>query len=351
MRNSSAIFLPTAVFFVIAAVWSAGWFYVSQQAGQRLDQLIDEQASAGRTLTCQERRQGGYPFRIEVTCTAPRLTLDRAGERLTVEAGELVAIAQIYDPNKIIVELAGPITSTRTVQGLATHKVSLDSATARASVSLNDGRAARISAVLTNIAATVVEVPEAKTSKFTATRLAAHARRGEDDALDVAVQLAGFTASGAIPQALELGPNWTASAADVIARLTKAGDVRPGVFGELRFKPWLAAWRDRGGKLLLQRAAITAPGVEGALRGTATLTPNGRLAGDLEVTLADPNALFDLLIKKQTLSKDQSRLAVVALGLLGKPAPGGKGVALPVRIVDGAVYLGPVKVAQIPAVD
>ena len=66
------------------------------------------EARAGRQWTCQDRRIGGYPFRIEVTCAA--LTVRRGG--VTASLGATRSVAQVYQPRHVITEIDGPLNLT-----------------------------------------------------------------------------------------------------------------------------------------------------------------------------------------------------------------------------------------------
>ncbi|MFV2092127.1 MAG: DUF2125 domain-containing protein [Hyphomicrobiales bacterium] len=357
MRHSSYIVLPTVLFFLFAAAWSVGWLYIASNAEQALDRILAQQAAAGRTLVCQNRSRSGFPFRLQFTCTAPRLTIAQGQARLAMTARQLLGMSAAFNSDQFIFELEGPIEVERTEQGRVTEQISITTKTARASLSLQnrrgarDRRVARTSLVATDISASIIQTREMQQTQASASRFAAHYRSGEDGAADIAVQLADFAAAGAMLLSLGLGEPLAPSQAELLARFTKAGDLAGALMQEAPLLPQVKAWRDRGGQVALQRLSVNAPGLQAALRGNAGLTSTGLLTGAFDATFTDPNAVFDLLVARGVLTRNQLQLAAAAVGLLAKPGPNGQGVVLPVRIVDGAVYLGPVKVARIPAVE
>lgn len=357
MRHSSFIVLPTVLFFLFAAAWSVGWLYIAGNAEQALDRILAQQAIAGRTLVCQNRSRSGFPFRLQFTCTAPRLTIVQGPAGLTLTARQLLGMSAAFNSDQFIFELEGPIEVERTELGLVAEQISITTKTARASLSLEnrrgarDRRVARVSLVATDISATIVQARKSQQTQASASRFAAHYRFGEDDTADIAVQLADFAATGAMPLSLGLGEQVAPSQAELLARFTKAGDFAGALLNDTPLMAQVKAWRDRGGQLALQRLSVNTPGLRAALRGNASLMPTGLLTGAFDATFADPNAVFDLLVARGVLSRSQLQLAAAAVGLLAKPAPNGQGVVVPVRIVDGAVYLGPLKVARIPAVE
>jgi hypothetical protein len=55
----------------------------------------------------------GYPFRLEVFCTA--LDVARPAEGLTVKAGAFRSAAQVYEPRRVYAELDSPVAVTSAI--------------------------------------------------------------------------------------------------------------------------------------------------------------------------------------------------------------------------------------------
>ena len=98
------LFLPYILLALVAIGWSAGWFWIRARAASEIDGWIAREAAAGRTWTCADRSLGGYPFRIELRCSA--VTLERADGRFRL--GPSTAVAQVYQPRLVVFESAGP---------------------------------------------------------------------------------------------------------------------------------------------------------------------------------------------------------------------------------------------------
>jgi hypothetical protein len=98
------LFAPFAALALAALAWSAAWFMIRERAEAEIDGWMAAEAVAGRQWSCPERSVGGFPFRVEVTC--PQLDLKRGD--WSASAGRLRTVAQIYQPNHVIAELAGP---------------------------------------------------------------------------------------------------------------------------------------------------------------------------------------------------------------------------------------------------
>ena len=64
---------------------------------------------AGDEACRLERTLGGFPFRLELRCSDPRMDVSRDDGSFTASAKSIVAVAQVYDPMHVIVEATGPL--------------------------------------------------------------------------------------------------------------------------------------------------------------------------------------------------------------------------------------------------
>jgi hypothetical protein len=62
------LILPTLV-VVLAAAWSAFWFYAASKVDENVDVWRAREAAAGRNYDCANRSVSGFPFRLEVRCS------------------------------------------------------------------------------------------------------------------------------------------------------------------------------------------------------------------------------------------------------------------------------------------
>src|SRR6202045_2898513 len=94
-------FMP--VLLVIAAVaWSVFWFYAASEVDAKADAWRAQEAKSGRVYDCARRTVAGFPFRLEVRCDGASVSLvsQTAGAQppLTAKLGEILVVAQVYDP-------------------------------------------------------------------------------------------------------------------------------------------------------------------------------------------------------------------------------------------------------------
>ena len=74
-----------------------------------------QEAKAGRVYDCANRSVAGFPFRFEVRCEGASVSLvsqtaGGAGKPFTARLGEILVVAQVYDPKLLIAEFKAPAT-------------------------------------------------------------------------------------------------------------------------------------------------------------------------------------------------------------------------------------------------
>jgi hypothetical protein len=164
---------------------------------------------------------------------------------------------------------------------------------------------------------------------------------------------------------------------EISATLTGLKDFSP--------KPWNDRFREiaaAGGGIEITQARIAQGDILAVGAGKLTVNANGRLDGQLTLTVAGLDKLINLLGADQQLSQLMSQksggmnmdkiaggldrlvpglggvvrnnsgsIAAAGLSVLGEPLDieGRKGISLPLKFADGAVSLGPIPVGNIPA--
>ncbi len=80
-RSRFWLYGPFMLLVVLAAGWSAFWFYARGRIATEIDTALAREVERGRTWTCTDRSIGGFPFRIELRCNALSLTSTRWGDQ------------------------------------------------------------------------------------------------------------------------------------------------------------------------------------------------------------------------------------------------------------------------------
>ena len=380
------LFIMPILLLIAAAAWSVFWFFAASQVDVRADAWRAQEAKSGRVYDCAKRSVAGFPFRLEVRCDGASVTLlsQTAAQAatqspITAQLGEILVVAQVYDPKLLIAEFTAPATisdrgrqTSMIVNWSKAHSsvVGLPAVPQRASITFDDASVNRVDGS--------VQAPLAG-----AKHVELHGRLAEGSALDrpvieTVLQIAGGSVQGLHPLLVQPFD------ADVRTMLSGLKDFSP--------KPWPERFREiqaAGGHVEIVQSRIAQGDLIAVAAGTLGLTADGRLDGELQMTVAGiekvipalgiekmleegvPQATLDRVapgVKTSDVNnllgaldraipglgkvvKQNANVGVAAgINALGKEAvlEGKKARAFPLRFADGAVFLGPLKVAQIP---
>jgi hypothetical protein len=377
------LFILPALIVIAAIAWSAFWFYAASEVGVRADAWAAQEAKAGRVYACGKREVAGFPFRFEVTCGDASVSLFAqtadAAALFTAKLGEILVIAQIYQPKLLIAEFKAPATIADRGQP---PSLKVNWSLGQSSVNGLPDIPQRVSTVFDNPSIERINGPVA-TPLAKASHVELHARIADGSARDnPVIETVLQIAAGSVQ---ELHPLLASPFdVDVQTKLTGLKDFAP--------KPWPERFREiqaAGGHVEIVRSRVQQGEVISVAAGTLGLNAQGRIDGELQMTVAGiekviaalgiekmleegvPQAALDRVapgVKTQDLNNlfgaldraipglgkvvKQNAGAGVAAGLnaLGKEAEleGKKARAFPLRFADGAVFLGPIKVGQVP---
>lgn len=91
---------------VLAAAYSAAWFYGAQLARSTVEDGLAAYASPVNSAACADLAVGGFPFRYDITCSG--LTIKEAD--LTIAIPEIKATVLVYRPTHVLWFAEGPAT-------------------------------------------------------------------------------------------------------------------------------------------------------------------------------------------------------------------------------------------------
>jgi hypothetical protein len=380
------LFIMPVLLLIAAAAWSAFWFFAASEVEVRADAWRAQEAKSGRVYDCARRSVAGFPFRLEVRCDGASVSLvsqtavqAATQTPITAKLGEILVVAQIYDPKLLIAEFTAPATISGSGQQASmlvnwskarSSVVGLPAIPQRASIVFDDPAIDRVNG-------------SAQTPLARAKHVELHGRLAEGSPSDrPAIETVLQIAQGSVQ---ELHPLLAAPFdADVRTTLSGLKDFSP--------KPWPERFREiqaAGGHVEIVQSRIQQGDLIAVAAGTLGLSASGRLDGELQMTVAGiekvipalgiekmleegvPQATLDRVapgVKTQDVNnlfgaldraipglgrvvKQNANVGVTAgINALGKEAvlEGKKARAFPLRFVDGAVYLGPIKVGQTP---
>ncbi|MFP6746225.1 MAG: DUF2125 domain-containing protein [Alphaproteobacteria bacterium] len=343
-------YILIGVVAAVAAAWTGAWFFIAGQVRGEI-QAGANQGTAARELTYRALRIGGFPFRIKVEVSRPRLALRGGRMDFRWEADKISAVRHLWQPRHVVLDLTTQH-RFKAAQDGSWRELTLDSRQAMASVETGaDGRLQRLSLDIKEVrfglgAATAGQrvLPEAARGR----RLQFHARMSPDEAesIDLALRGDGFEiANGVLPAHM-------ATMAPMIGlfdlQTTVTGWPRnwsASPPGEGASPSPLARWRDGGGTLEIRTFHLLWGKVEITATGSLALDHRMRPIGALTARIKGHNALLDIAVASKTMSKNSAFAARAVLGLLA--AAGGGILSVPVRLQDGQLYLGPIAVAKL----
>jgi hypothetical protein len=383
-RSLWRLFIMPVLLLVAAIAWSAFWFYAASKVDETADAWRAREAKSGRVYECAKRSLAGFPFRFEASCSGASVALvsQIAGASrtpVTARLSDILVVAQVYDPKLLIAEFTAPATIAGPDQlslmvnwsKARSSIVGLPAVPQRAAIVFDDPAIYRINA-------------SAPTPLARAKHVELHARLADGSAqghpvIETVLQIAGGSLQELHPLLAEPFD------ADVRTLLSGLKDFSP--------KPWPERFREiqaAGGHVEIVQSRIAQGDLIAVAAGTLGLNAGGRLDGELQMTVAGiekvipafgidkmlqdgvPQATLDHLapgVKTQDINnlfgaldraipgfgkvvKQNANVGVAAgINALGKEATleGKKARAFPLRFVDGAVFLGPLKVGQVPA--
>jgi hypothetical protein len=378
------LILPVLI-VALAAGWSAFWFYAASKVDENVDLWRAREAAAGRVYDCANRSVSGFPFRLEVRCsgvsvslTSQTATQNVTQTPITAKLGEILVVAQIYTPRLLIAEFTAPAVLSDRGQPAMVMNWNM----ARSSITGLPGTPDSADIVFDDVSldrfAGSVQAPTARAKHVELHGRTAASSTPDKPVIETALQIR----SGSIA---DVHPILTAPFdADIRALLSGLKDVSP--------KPWPERFRElqaAGGRVEIVQSRVQQGEIISLATGSLGLTAAGNLDGELQMTVAGLDKavaalgidkLLEVGVPQETLDRlapgVKSQDVNNILGALDRAIPGlgnfarknvGAGLAagvnsigtpatlegkparsFPLKFVDGAVFFGPLRVAQIP---
>jgi hypothetical protein len=380
------VFIAPGLVLILAIAWSGFWFYSASQVDVMADAWRAREAKSGRVYDCARRSVAGFPFRLEIRCdgASVKLVAQTAGQPplppITAKLDEILAVAQVYDPKLVIAEFTAPaqIFEQGTQQPSfvvnwskgRSSIVGLPAIPQRADIEFDDPTIHRLDGTM--------QVPLANAKHVELHGRIAQGSPGDHPDIESVLQINQGSIQGLHPLMAQPFD------ADIRAMVTGLKDFAP--------KPWPQRFRElqaAGGHIQILQSRIQQGDLIAVAAGTLSLTANGRLDGEFQMTVAGiekaipalgidkmleqgvPQATLDRVapgVKTQDINnlfnaldraipglgkvvKQNANVGVAAgINALGKEAEleGKKARAFPLRFVDGAVFFGPLKVGDVP---
>ena len=287
--------MPLGAVLLLALLWTLYWFFAQGMVKARFAEERAQFAARGLTLSCAEEGWGGFPFHFEFTCNSPAVSLKDQGE---VRSSKLLLAALAYAPWQVVALLDGPSTVSRVGEA----PVEITHQRAVAAVTLDRDSKPRMSAEIP-----AVSIP----GVGTAAKLMLHSRPAATGGTDVAASVTdgNYQPEGRPPLLISQG--------DLLGSLQS------------------------GSALKVENVTLQDGKVRYWGSGTVGLDAAHRISGRLETETNDLDGMLKLLRPHLQISDEQATALRSVLGLLGNEAKA------PLIAQDGALYLGPFKIADL----
>jgi hypothetical protein len=377
-RRLWPIFIVPVLVVLAAAAWSGFWFYAAGQAEGLVDGWRAREAKAGRQYDCANRTIGGYPFRIEVRCAGVTAAFSRIDPPLNLQLGEALVVGQIYDPKLLIAEFTSPMSIAERGGDQLVARWQLGRASLRglpefpqrADFSFDSPAVDRITGA-------------GQSQVFRAQHAEIHGRLAggsvdNNPVIEIVTQLVSASMPAIHPLAAQ------PFNADISATLRGLKNFAP--------KPWAERFREiqaNNGRIEIAQSRIQQGDLIAVTSGQLGLTPRGRLNGELQMVVTGIERVIPALgldklvaqgVPQSTVDRfapgvnardlnnvigsldriipglgnvarnNAGSIAAAGINALGQPTTleGKKALALPLRFVDGSVFIGPLQVTQTP---
>jgi hypothetical protein len=362
-RRGWPIIAPLAAVIVLAALWCGLWYVSASVADRALAGWVEREAAAGRAYACGTQTIGGFPLNIAAHCGDVSAEIKNSQPPYSITAKAVDFVAEVYRPTRLVGEISGPLTVAASGQ-----PPSLNANWTRARLVVN-GVPPYPDTLSFDFDAPHLDRAGSSETLFNAQRLNFRALTTEGSprdhpVLDLTMHLAGASAAfhPLIAQPLD---------GDIEAVVRGLADLSP--------KPWADRMHEMqaaGGGIEIKsfRLAQTDALVVGA--GMLSLNGEGKLDGVVRVAVVGIERIVPLLgIDRmigqgidqwsggsntldrlvpglsKTIAQTANATVIENLKKMGEQTSidNRPAILLPLRFVNGTVYLGMLRIGDMPA--
>jgi hypothetical protein len=341
-------FAAAALLLVAGAAWTGAWFYAARTAEQAFANWTGRDAHRSGSLDCASRTTGGFPLRLEINCTDPKIIVVAGDSTYAIDAKGLHLSGSVLHPSNSVAEVTGPVSisepgSPAALVGDWTKALG----TLRTDAEGGDQVAFMIDAFQFSRT-----TPAGMEPLLSGDQLSLGVKRDTAQAAGTHdVEITAHLEGGSLPVIREIPSD--PFVADVTALLH---DVAPAPAAP--FVARLREWQAGGGKLEIASAQIQQSGASATGRGVIELTPTGHVEGNLLVAatgfyVQTAQTLMGSAVSNrvaQSPSPDERTRAVRPAEPQQEPprTQPTSPLDIPIRFDDGAIYAGPILLGRIP---
>ncbi|MEX2454658.1 MAG: DUF2125 domain-containing protein [Rhodospirillaceae bacterium] len=335
-RKIAALVLPAVL--AVGGAYTVYWYSAASEVRAAIDRWVAERTAAGWEVSLSEPRLGGFPSRIEVAIADGKIAGPEGPSRWRWELPPVTASARPWAPGNIAIDARGR-------HRIATGDGPLVARFAAASSDIVAGPGSIRDAMI-RLGGVEIDLPDG--TRVAAGLLNMHLREHARIDEDAAGSPETGTGVAFDARALSIPAEWRPALGTSIARVSLDAVVAGTADLHGTFRDLLERWRDAGGTLEVRALAVDwqklSLRAEGTFALDENLQPQGAMTADIEGVDPTADALIAAgLIDSQTAFA--AKVANKALTLGGGPA------RLPLTIQRQRLYLGPVPLLDVPAVE
>lgn len=344
------IFIPVAVLIALFGAYWWFWQDAAQQVREEVHGWVAEERAAGRIADYSEMRIHGFPYRMQVEITNPRLGDPEMGWSWQTE--QLTGFVLPYRLNHMVIVASGPerLELTRLDRF---EVVTGEPASHRASIVLRDGDLERFDFDLDGFALTrtihFLDGTVERVEDIAGENIQFHSRRLRD--------LEGVPDTGdhhaVVFEATNLlwdnhpyeglGPNLSA----VLARVIVTGLPESGI-GSVNTE-LLRGWHANEGEFYLDEFALQWGDIEFYAQGEMHLDRRNRPRGRATVLVGGHDELIDAMVAGGAVPGEYAELAKSALDVVATLGGDPEGrIRARLRMEGGKLLIGPIEVMDLP---
>jgi hypothetical protein len=322
------------VVILLAILWGTYWYGANQIGGALLDRVAAAAAARGYTTECDHIASGGFPFSINLSCSRARLA-GAGGVQAAVDG--FSATTPLYRPWTLRSKADGPLAvslPTRTSDRTASWKRA--EATIDAGIGGLSGIAARLEGLQIDLPA------RAAAQAFDGLSLSQGEVRvtpAADDDYKISAMVQGVALESESGRAL---PRIDLDADLSILDLGDSLGLDP--------RRAIGAWIAAGGILRIDALTVVADTVSANASGALTLSADGKLSGDVDVTIAGIEEVPNLVEAFAPKARNQTEQIVAAVAAFTRPVETPKGPARQMTLLvrESVVSIGILPIGIIP---
>ncbi|MBS27845.1 MAG: hypothetical protein CL566_02815 [Alphaproteobacteria bacterium] len=335
---------------VIAAAWTAGWFWLAQKVEADIAEFAARGGAETVELAWDSVSISGFPVRLNARLEKPRGVWSEDGRKIAWTGAN--AVIGFFSEGRDTVSFEAPGTHEFNIRHAgARFNVDTQSDDLRGRVDFGgDGRMHGLRGLATGVAIRINDTGSAAIGSIafdwsqadgTPTPASVHP---EDVGQTVAFVLSEIDIADS-----NLDPNVSRILGSRIARfagdLSLRGAIEPGDINPVT----LSRWRDAGGTLELENVDVSWGPLRLAGEGTLALDQALQPVGAFTARVTGLDRLIDVLEQTGEMRPQQAAIARIALAVLTRaPAGGGPPEArVPVAIQNSVVSIGPVSLLKL----